>query len=186
MIALILLSFTIIPAAADDNTKNTVPVPELPVYVLPFGLFAVLGASVWLLRKTNLNTPVLMKLYKPVAFIVMVVLLVPFAVANTATGSVNAAPSTASLVVVSAVMALTTLTGFTSLWILLTGKKRLAGLLRIHLSLAKLTGHVVDIYNLVIDPFAGVSESGLSAAFVGNGFNLGSHYGTKCNWIFGY
>ena len=45
-----------------DHTGG-VPVPELPVYVLPFGLLAVLGASVWLLRKQNLNlnTPVLMK-----------------------------------------------------------------------------------------------------------------------------
>jgi hypothetical protein len=45
-----------------DHTGG-VPVPELPVYVLPFGLLAVLGASVWLLRRRNLNlnTPVLMK-----------------------------------------------------------------------------------------------------------------------------
>jgi hypothetical protein len=44
-----------------DHTEG-VPVPELPVYVLPFGLLAVLGAAVWLLRKQNLtNTPVLMK-----------------------------------------------------------------------------------------------------------------------------
>jgi hypothetical protein len=44
-----------------DHTGG-VPVPELPVYVLPFGLLAVLGAAVWLLRKQNLNTtPVLMK-----------------------------------------------------------------------------------------------------------------------------
>jgi hypothetical protein len=45
-----------------DHTEG-VPVPELPVYVLPFGLLAVLGAVVWLLRKQNLNlnTPVLMK-----------------------------------------------------------------------------------------------------------------------------
>jgi hypothetical protein len=45
-----------------DHTEG-VPVPELPVYVLPFGLLAVLGAAVWLLRKQNpnTNTPVLMK-----------------------------------------------------------------------------------------------------------------------------
>ena len=46
-----------------DHTGG-VPVPELPVYVLPFGLLAVLGAAVWLLRKQNLSlntTPVLMK-----------------------------------------------------------------------------------------------------------------------------
>ena len=43
-----------------DHTEG-VPVPELPVYVLPFGLLAVLGAAVWLLRKQNPNAPVLMK-----------------------------------------------------------------------------------------------------------------------------
>jgi hypothetical protein len=37
------------------------PVPELPSAMLPLGLFAVLAASVWLLRKKTVNIPVLMK-----------------------------------------------------------------------------------------------------------------------------
>lgn len=43
------------------SRSNSVPVPELPAYVVPLGLLAVLGASVWLLRKRSLNAPVLMK-----------------------------------------------------------------------------------------------------------------------------
>jgi len=39
------------------DKSNSIPVPDMPVYVLPFGLLAVLGASVWLLRKKNLNMP---------------------------------------------------------------------------------------------------------------------------------
>jgi hypothetical protein len=42
-------------------STSGVPVPELPAYAVPLGLFAVLAASVWLLRKRNLNTPILMK-----------------------------------------------------------------------------------------------------------------------------
>jgi len=38
-----------------------VPIPELPSAVLPLGLFAVLAASVWLLRKKTANVPVLIK-----------------------------------------------------------------------------------------------------------------------------
>jgi len=37
------------------------PVPELPVYMVPLGLFAALAASVWLLRKKTFNVPVLTK-----------------------------------------------------------------------------------------------------------------------------
>jgi len=37
------------------------PIPELPSAVLPLGLFAVLAASLWLLRKKTLNVPVLIK-----------------------------------------------------------------------------------------------------------------------------
>jgi len=43
-----------------DHTEG-VPVPELPGFLVPFGLLAALAASVWLLRKRNLNTPLLMK-----------------------------------------------------------------------------------------------------------------------------
>lgn len=46
---------------ASKYSSNTVPVPELPAYVLPFALLAVLAASVWLLRKRSYNIPVLMK-----------------------------------------------------------------------------------------------------------------------------
>jgi hypothetical protein len=42
------------------NPSGT-PVPELPPVMAPLALFAVLAASVWLLRKRNLTTPVLMK-----------------------------------------------------------------------------------------------------------------------------
>ena len=38
-----------------------VPIPELPSAVLPLGLFAVLAASVWLLRRKTTNVPVLIK-----------------------------------------------------------------------------------------------------------------------------
>jgi len=38
-----------------------VPIPELPSAVLPLGLFAVLAASLWLLRKKTANVPVLIK-----------------------------------------------------------------------------------------------------------------------------
>jgi hypothetical protein len=37
------------------------PVPELPSFIAPLTVFAVLAASVWLLRKRTLNVPVLMK-----------------------------------------------------------------------------------------------------------------------------
>jgi hypothetical protein len=37
------------------------PVPEVPAYMVPIGLFAALAASVWLLRKRSLNIPVMMK-----------------------------------------------------------------------------------------------------------------------------
>jgi hypothetical protein len=43
-----------------DHTEG-VPVPELPGFLVPFGLLAALAASVWLLRKRNLSTPLLMK-----------------------------------------------------------------------------------------------------------------------------
>jgi len=42
------------------STSGT-PVPEVPGYVAPLALFAALAASVWVLRKRNLNTPLLMK-----------------------------------------------------------------------------------------------------------------------------
>jgi hypothetical protein len=42
------------------STSGT-PVPEIPGYVAPLALFAALAASVWVLRKRNLNTPLLMK-----------------------------------------------------------------------------------------------------------------------------
>jgi hypothetical protein len=35
------------------------PVPEIPAVVVPLGLFAALAASAWLLRKRNLNVPIL-------------------------------------------------------------------------------------------------------------------------------
>ena len=38
-----------------------VPVPELPALVAPLAMFAVIAASVWLLRKRNLSAPLLMK-----------------------------------------------------------------------------------------------------------------------------
>ena len=37
------------------------PVPELPSYAAPLAMFALIAASVWLLRKRNLNAPLLMK-----------------------------------------------------------------------------------------------------------------------------
>jgi len=43
-----------------DHTEG-VPVPELPALLVPFGLLAALAASVWLLRKRNLSTPLLIK-----------------------------------------------------------------------------------------------------------------------------
>jgi hypothetical protein len=42
------------------STSGT-PVPEVPAFAAPLALFAVLAASVWLLRKKNYNIPVLMK-----------------------------------------------------------------------------------------------------------------------------
>jgi len=42
-----------------QSTGN--PVPEVPVAMLPLALFGALAASVWLLRKKNFNTPVLIK-----------------------------------------------------------------------------------------------------------------------------
>ena len=41
--------------------ESGVPVPELPSYAAPLAMFAVIAASVWLLRKNNLNAPLLMK-----------------------------------------------------------------------------------------------------------------------------
>jgi hypothetical protein len=37
------------------------PVPEVPAYAVPMAIFAALAASVWLLRKKNLNIPLVMK-----------------------------------------------------------------------------------------------------------------------------
>jgi len=37
------------------------PVPELPSFAAPLAMFAILAASVWLLRKKTLNAPLLMK-----------------------------------------------------------------------------------------------------------------------------
>jgi hypothetical protein len=45
---------------AQLSTSGT-PVPEVPAFAAPLALFAVLAASVWLLRKKNYNIPVLMK-----------------------------------------------------------------------------------------------------------------------------
>ena len=42
------------------STSGT-PVPEVPAFAAPLALFAVLAASVWLLRKKNYNIPALMK-----------------------------------------------------------------------------------------------------------------------------
>ena len=42
-------------------SQSGVPVPELPLAAVPLGLFAVLAASVWLLRRKNTNIPILMK-----------------------------------------------------------------------------------------------------------------------------
>ena len=42
------------------STSGT-PVPEVPAFAAPLALFAVLAASVWLLRKKNYNIPVVMK-----------------------------------------------------------------------------------------------------------------------------
>jgi hypothetical protein len=42
------------------STSGT-PVPEVPAFAAPLALFAVLAASVWLLRKKSNNIPVLMK-----------------------------------------------------------------------------------------------------------------------------
>jgi len=41
--------------------QSGTPVPEVPAYLVPLGLFAALAASAWLLRKRNLNVPILMK-----------------------------------------------------------------------------------------------------------------------------
>ncbi len=41
--------------------QSGTPVPELPSIALPIGLFAVLAASVWLLRRRTLSIPVLIK-----------------------------------------------------------------------------------------------------------------------------
>lgn len=43
------------------NKVSATPVPEAPAHIVPLGLFAALAASAWLLRKRNLNVPVLMK-----------------------------------------------------------------------------------------------------------------------------
>jgi len=42
------------------STSGT-PVPEVPAFAAPLALFAVLAASVWLLRRKSYNIPVLMK-----------------------------------------------------------------------------------------------------------------------------
>jgi hypothetical protein len=46
---------------ATQLSGSGTPVPEVPAYLVPIGLFAALAASAWLLRKRNLNVPVLMK-----------------------------------------------------------------------------------------------------------------------------
>ena len=43
------------------NRVSDTPVPEVPGYVAPLALFAALAVSVWVLRKRNLNNPILMK-----------------------------------------------------------------------------------------------------------------------------
>jgi hypothetical protein len=42
-------------------SASGLPVPELPSYAAPLAMFALIAASVWLLRKRNLNAPLLMK-----------------------------------------------------------------------------------------------------------------------------
>jgi len=42
-------------------SASGLPVPELPSYAAPLAMFAMIAASVWLLRKRNLNAPLLMK-----------------------------------------------------------------------------------------------------------------------------
>ena len=42
-------------------SQSGVPVPELPIAAVPLGLFAVLGVSLWLLRRKNTNIPLVMK-----------------------------------------------------------------------------------------------------------------------------
>jgi hypothetical protein len=60
-------SFTIVVTDGWTNDIATqlsgsgTPVPEVPAYLVPLGLFAALAASAWLLRKRNLNVPILMK-----------------------------------------------------------------------------------------------------------------------------
>ena len=46
---------------ATQLSGSGTPVPEVPAYLVPLGLFAALAASAWLLRKRNLNVPILMK-----------------------------------------------------------------------------------------------------------------------------
>ena len=50
-------------AGGGDSQLSTsgTPVPEVPAFAAPLALFAVLAASVWLLRKKTYNIPVLMK-----------------------------------------------------------------------------------------------------------------------------
>jgi hypothetical protein len=50
-------------AGGGDSQLSTsgTPVPEVPAFAAPLALFAVLAASVWLLRKKSYNIPVLMK-----------------------------------------------------------------------------------------------------------------------------
>jgi hypothetical protein len=42
-------------------SASGLPVPELPSFAAPLAMFALIAASVWLLRKRNLNAPLLMK-----------------------------------------------------------------------------------------------------------------------------
>jgi hypothetical protein len=42
-------------------SASGVPVPEIPAFMAPLGLFAALAASIWLLRRKTVNAPLLMK-----------------------------------------------------------------------------------------------------------------------------
>lgn len=60
-------SFTVVVSdgwtsdVATQLAGSGTPVPEVPAFMVPLGLFAALAASAWLLRKKSLNVPVLMK-----------------------------------------------------------------------------------------------------------------------------
>jgi len=171
LISLALILVLTIPtiAVANDYPDGT-PVPEVPAFAVPLALFAVLAASVWLLRKKSYNIPVLMKAVPFVLLVFVIVVLVSSTVAYTATGFLSAVNLTT--VVVMAAIPVTWMVALITLHILRTGKKRLAGVFRIHLSLTKLLGYILDIFGLNVDPHAEEPTSRFLSTVVGTAFNV--------------